>query len=79
MELIDYLKQSSDGEYLKKYIDQYEVAHKYGSYNGYVHDYGIVFGKNPYLIGVFTKGVPNADEIIANISLEILEENEKTQ
>ena len=79
VELIDYLKQSSEGEYLKKYIDQYEVAHKYGSYNGYVHDYGIVFGENPYLIGIFTKGVPNADEIIANISLEILEENEKTQ
>ena len=71
-DLIEDMKQSSMGIYLKKYITDYDVAHKYGSYNGYVHDYGIVFGKQPYLIGVFTKGVPEADEVIANISLDVL-------
>lgn len=71
-ELIEYLKISSDGQYLKKYITDYDVAHKYGSYDGYVHDYGIVFGENTYFIGVFTKDVPYADELIANISLEVL-------
>ena len=60
------------GEYLKKYIDSYDVAHKYGSMDGYVHDYGIVFGKSTYLIGVFTKNIPRADELIANISLKVL-------
>ncbi len=70
-QLMEYLKQSSNGEYLKKYITNYDVAHKYGSYAGYVHDYGIVFGNTTYLIGVFTKNVPNASELIANISLEI--------
>jgi hypothetical protein len=73
-ELITYLKQSSNGEYLKKYIDDYDVAHKYGSYNGYVHDYGIVFGENTYLIGIFTKNVSNADELIAEISLDVFNE-----
>ena len=68
------MKQSSNGEYLKKYISDYEVAHKYGSYNGYVHDYGIVFGEDTYLIGVFTKNVSNADELIAKISLDVLNE-----
>ncbi len=71
-ELIEYMKQSSMGQYLKKYITSYEVAHKYGSIDGYVHDYGIVFGENTYFIGVFTKNVPNADELIANISLKVL-------
>lgn len=71
-DLIEDMKQSSMGIYLKKYITDYDVAHKYGSYNGYVHDYGIVFGKQPYLIGVFTKAVPEADEVIANISLDVL-------
>lgn len=71
-ELIEYMKQSSMGQYLKKYIGDYEVAHKYGSYNGYVHDYGIVFGENTYLIGIFTKNVINSDELIAQISLDIL-------
>ncbi len=73
-ELITYLKQSSNGEYLKKYISDYDVAHKYGSYNGYIHDYGIVFGDYTYLIGVFTKNVSNADELIAKISLYVLNE-----
>lgn len=70
-QLIEYLKISSNGQYLKKYITDCDVAHKYGSYNGYVHDYGIVFADNPYLVGVFTYNVPNASELIANLSLEI--------
>lgn len=72
VDLIEYMKQSSMGQYLKKYINDYEIAHKYGSIDGYVHDYGIVFGKNTYLIGIFTKNVANADELIANISLKVL-------
>lgn len=71
-DLIEHMKHSSMGMYLKKYITDYDVAHKYGSYNSYVHDYGIVFGEQPYLIGVFTKGIPEADETIANISLDVL-------
>ena len=72
-ELIENMKKSSGGQYLKKYIDKYDVAHKYGSYNGYIHDYGIVFGETTYLIGVYTKSITNADELIANISKEVLE------
>ena len=72
-ELIENMKKSSGGQYLKKYIDKYDVAHKYGSYNGYIHDYGIVFGETTYLIGVYTKIITNADELIANISKEVLE------
>lgn len=71
-QLIEYMKQSSFGEYLKKYITEYEVAHKYGSYAGNVHDYGIVYADSPYLIGVFTNGVSGADELIANISRQVL-------
>lgn len=72
-ELIGYMKQSSFGEYLKKYISEYDVAHKYGSYAGNVHDYGIVFADSPYLIGVYTQNVPGADELIANISRQVLD------
>lgn len=75
-ELLEYLKQSSNMEYLKKYITDYDVAHKYGSYNGYVHDYGIVFGENTYLIGIFTKNIANADELIAQINLKILNQTQ---
>lgn len=71
--LIEHMKKSSGGEYLKANLPQYDVAHKYGSYNGYVHDYGIIYGENTYLVGVFTKNVENASELIAEIGQKVVE------
>ncbi len=71
-ELLEYMKISSGGAYLKANLPQYDVAHKYGSYNGYVHDYGIIYGENTYLIGVFTNGVANASELIASIGESVV-------
>ena len=69
-ELIENMKKSSYGKYLKEYLD-YDVAHKYGSYNGYVHDYGIIYGKETYLMGVFTKN--NAPTLIASIGKQVVD------
>ncbi len=71
-ELIENMKKSSYGKYLKEYLD-YDVAHKYGSYNGYVHDYGIIYGKDTYLMGVFTKNKNNAPTLIANIGKQVVD------
>ena len=70
--LIEDMKHSSMGMYLKEYITDYDVAHKYGSYGGYVHDYGIVYGEKTYLVGIFTRNITDSDEVIAQISLDIL-------
>ncbi len=70
--LIEDMKKSSMGMYLKEYITDYDVAHKYGSYGGYVHDYGIVYGEKTYLVGIFTKNITDSDKVIASISLDIL-------
>ena len=83
-QLIEYMKISSGGGYLKANLPQYEVAHKYGSYNGYVHDYGIIYGQNTYLIGVFTNGISNASDLIAKIGEQVVacvekEEKEETE
>lgn len=72
-ELISYMKKSSEGIYLKANLPQYEVAHKYGSYDGYVHDYGIIYGKNTYLVGVFTKDIEDASDLIADIGKQVVE------
>ena len=80
-ELIENMKKSSYGKYLKEYLD-YDVAHKYGSYNGYVHDYGIIYGKDTYLIGVFTKNKNDAPTLIANIGkqvVDLVESNENNE
>ena len=71
-ELIEYMKISSGGGYLKANLPQYEVAHKYGSYDGYVHDYGIIYGQNTYLIGVFTNGIANASDLIVDIGEQVV-------
>ena len=76
-ELIGFMKKSSNGEYIKKYVTEYDVAHKYGSYAGNVHDYGIVYSDSPYLIGVYTQGVSGADELIANISRQVLDKTKE--
>ena len=76
-ELIGFMKKSSNGEYLKKYVTEYDVAHKYGSYTGNVHDYGIVYSDSPYLIGIYTQGVSGADELIANISRQVLDKTKE--
>lgn len=72
-ELISYMKRSSGGGYLKKDISDYEIAHKYGSYDGNIHDYGIVYCEEPYIIGIFTSKVANAEDLIAEMNKSILE------
>ena len=72
-ELLENMKLAAAGEYLELDFDYYSVAHKYGSYDGYVHDYGIVYTPTPYLIGVFTNNVADADEIISELNLLFLQ------
>jgi beta-lactamase class A len=44
------------------------VAHKYGTWQGNMHDAGFVFAENPYLLVVMTNGVPNVESKIAQFS-----------
>ena len=71
--ILQYMKEASPGKRLKKYLIGCEAASKYGTYNGYVHDYGIVYGETTYIIGVFTKDVIGAEELIAYISKRVFE------
>lgn len=74
--LIENMKKSSNWGYLKKNVNC-EVAHKYGSYAKNIHDFGIVYAKNNYLIGVFTVGIDNAEDMISEINQILLKINEK--
>ena len=77
-ELLSNMKKSSYGKYLKEYLD-YDVAHKYGSYGGYVHDYGIIYGKQTYLMGVYTRNINNAPTLIASIGKQVVDLVEECQ
>lgn len=67
-DLILYMKETDFHDRLDKYVSRNIVAHKIGDYSDYVNDVGIVYSDCPYIISIYTEGIPNASEVIANIS-----------
>lgn len=55
-ELIGYMKQAMPGQYFKRGVTEYEVAHKYGSVQIYNNDVGIIYTPQPFLLAVYTQG-----------------------
>lgn len=55
-ELIGYMKQAMPGQYFKRGVTDYEVAHKYGSVQIYNNDVGIIYTPQPFLLAVYTQG-----------------------
>ena len=56
-ELIGYMKQAQPGEYFKAGVTEYEVAHKYGWFEGAINDVGIIYAPQPFLLAVYTQDV----------------------
>ena len=56
-EMIGYMKEAQPGEYFKAGVSEYEVAHKYGWYEGAVNDVGIIYTEEPFLLAVYTQDV----------------------
>lgn len=66
-ELIGYMKQAQQEYYFCAGIEGYEVAHKYGWYDGAVNDVGIVFTEQPFLLAVYTQNV-NGEAVLADVA-----------
>ncbi len=71
--IIQYLKDSSTGVRMGRYIPEGIVANKYGSFKGNYHDIGIVFGDRPFILVIYTKDLSNAEKVIADISKIVYE------
>lgn len=67
-ELIDYLKEALPDQYFKKYVTDYPIAHKFGSYNTAENDVGIIYTPEPYLLAVYTYGLADGEEVVARIN-----------
>lgn len=57
-EMIGYMKQAQPGQYFKAGVSEYEVAHKYGLFEGAINDVGIIYAPQPFLLAVYTQDVP---------------------
>ncbi len=53
------------------------IMHKYGYYDKFFHDVGIVFANHPYIVVVLTKEAKNKFSIVTDVSRRIYEINKK--
>lgn len=70
-ELIGYLENTIFNDRIPKLLpEDVKVAHKIGNQVGCLHDVGIVFGKEPYVISIMSKNVLESEayDVIAKIS-----------
>ncbi len=67
--IIENMKKTVFHDRIDKYIPNEIVAHKIGNYGEYVNDMAIVYkDNNPYILTIFTNKMPEAAEVIAQIS-----------
>lgn len=74
-ELKSYFKEA-DQNYLNIESENVSAIHKYGEYENYYHDIGIVYADNPYIIAILsTEGYSKYEEMIKDINSKIFELN----
>lgn len=71
--LLNDMKDAMPNDYFNTYLQNVDIAHKYGSYNGYEHDAGIVFANQPFLLVVMSNQAYDAQELISEIALALYE------
>ena len=70
-ELIKYLEDSKEGEWIKEGIPDKKVASKYGALDANYHDTAIVFGDKDYILLIYTNNLRNSDQSIKDIAKKI--------
>lgn len=70
-ELIKYLEDSKEGEWIKEGIPNKKVASKYGALDANYHDTAIVFGDKDYMLLIYTNNLRNSGQSIKDIAKKI--------
>lgn len=65
--VIDYMKQGHPTQYFRKYETEFEIAHKYGYFEGVLSDCGIIFTERPFLLVVMTDNLWMGEELMAHL------------
>lgn len=63
--LIENMKLAHPGRYFKKSEGEYEIAHKYGYYEGVLNDCAVVYAPRPFALAAFTSKVRPAENALA--------------
>lgn len=75
--LITIMKQTVFHDRIDKYIPYDITAHKIGNYDTYTNDVGIIFTNKPYIFVMYVDGTSDANDLIADLSKMIYEEQLK--
>lgn len=70
-DLIKYLEESEDSEWIKKGIPNKKIASKYGGIDTYMHDTAIVFGDQDYILLIYTNNLRKSGDSISQMAKEI--------
>ncbi len=65
-EMIGYMKEAQPDKWFRAGVRDYEVAHKYGWFEGAVNDVGIIYTDTPFLLAVYTQDV--GDSVVAEVA-----------
>ncbi len=66
-EMLGYMKQAQPDTYFRALVTEYEVAHKFGWYEGSTNDVGIFYTPEPFLLAVYTKDLDN-DYLLCDVA-----------
>ena len=72
-ELLENMKIAARGQYFQLYQTDYDIAHKYGYFEGAVNDVGIIYTPEPVLAAVLTENVYGAEQLLGELA-ELLTE-----
>ena len=65
--LLEDMKNTTFNSYATQYLPGDSFAHKYGIYDGYTNDVGIVYGDRPYLFSIYGRDLTNPSMILGDI------------
>lgn len=72
-EEIAYLKAAKTGDFLELKVSEYEIAQKYGYFEGAVNIAGIVYSPTPYLLCILTQNVSSSIRFIGDVNRALLD------
>jgi len=65
--LIEHMKSAHPGRFFRKTEGEYEIAHKYGYFEGGLDDCGIVYSPRPFALVVFTRKVRDGEAVLGEL------------
>lgn len=65
--IMENMKQAAAGHYFQSADIDWDIAHKYGSFEGQLNDCAVVYTPRPFLLVVFLKNVAYSERVLADI------------